>query len=67
VIWIMEIQIKNATTGEREWHAVRPSGGEPYRYETKQEAEKMLRICYGPPLMDSDKQRVREVGHCEAL
>jgi hypothetical protein len=29
-----------------EWVWVRPTGGEPYQYETKAEAEKMLRICY---------------------
>ena len=58
-MWIMEIQIENVA-GELEWHAVHPTGGDAYRYDTREEAENMLRICYGPPCLDANRQRVRE-------
>ena len=58
--WIMEIYIETEP-GKMEWRAVHPSHGKRYEYDTKEEAERMLRMCYGPPMLDSDHQRVREI------
>lgn len=41
-----------------EWKAVHPTGGQPYRYDTREEAERMARICYG-----SDPSIVRVTEH----
>ena len=41
------------------WRKVRPTGGAPYIYETRAEAERMLRMCY--PLKLEDEARVIEV------
>lgn len=30
-----------------EWRDMRPTGGKPYRYATRREAENMAYICYG--------------------
>ena len=30
-----------------EWKDVHPTGGQPYEYDTKEEAERMAYICYG--------------------
>ncbi len=29
------------------WRAIRPTGGKPYEYESRPEAEAMARMCYG--------------------
>jgi len=29
------------------WVSVRPTGGDPYRYDTEIEAERMADMCYG--------------------
>lgn len=34
------------------WSFVRPAGGEPYEYDTEDEAQKMLRICYPDQLRE---------------
>ena len=34
-------------TDKERWHSVRPSSGQPYQYDTRDEAEQMARICYG--------------------
>jgi hypothetical protein len=36
------IQVRIGT----QWQDLRPAGGQPYRYPTKQEAEHMRRLCY---------------------
>jgi len=38
--WGMQLKL------DGEWTWIHPTGGEPYRYDTKEEAEDMLRICY---------------------
>jgi len=40
-VWVM--QIKN-TDGE--WKSVKPTGGDPYEYQTPEEASGMLQMCY---------------------
>lgn len=52
--WIMEILTKNDG-----WLAVRPTGGKPYKYNTENEAWRMLNICY--PDCSPDEVRVRDV------
>lgn len=42
----MQVLAKVTLNGEEEWRSIRPSGGKPYVYETREEAERMLRICY---------------------
>ena len=42
------LQVKVRTRpNEYEWHDVYPTGGKPYEYDTRKEAEDMARICYG--------------------
>jgi hypothetical protein len=36
------------------WTSIAPTGGDPYRYETRAAAENMLRICY-PDLCREDR------------
>jgi len=31
----------------KSWVSVRPTGGDPYRYDTEIEAERMADMCYG--------------------
>ncbi len=64
--WIMEVRITlpevDPATGlaKLEWRAVRATGApEPYQYDTREEAEAMLRMCY--PDQTRDRARVREV------
>jgi hypothetical protein len=42
----------------KEWKDVHPTGGQPYEYDTRREAEDMARMCYGN---DPSIVRVREV------
>lgn len=61
-MWIMEVLVKG------EWRAVRPTGGDPYKYETKEEAEDMLRMCYPDQVREirlggDPEVRVREVNN----
>lgn len=42
----MQVLVSTTMNGEQEWRSVRPSGGTPYRYETREQAESMLRTCY---------------------
>ena len=41
-----------------EWRSVHPTGGKPYEYETREEADRMLNICY--PEQTSNEVRVIE-------
>ena len=41
-----QVCLDKGTKHER-WSDVRPTGGPPYEYATKEEAEDMARICYG--------------------
>ena len=57
----MQIQLERKD-GTLEWKDIHPSHDPaPYLYETREEAERMLRICYGPPLLDHNRQRVVKV------
>lgn len=42
--------------GKFEWRDVRPKDGEPYRYATREEADRMASLCY-----DADPSIVRVV------
>jgi hypothetical protein len=53
------MQIKMFQDGKMEWFSVRPTNGKPYEYDTKEEAERMLRMCY--PLVSSEEARVKEI------
>ena len=55
----MQIKIADPKNYEKKiWASVRQTfGKKPYTYDTKEEAEKMLRICYGAALC-SDEMRV---------
>jgi len=53
-MYLMQIKIKD------EWKSIHPGGTDrPYKYKTKEEAEKMLRICY-PFLIHNEERRVKE-------
>lgn len=45
------------------WSQMRPSGGRPYRYQSRDEAERMAQICY--PLSGENVVRVTEVSEDE--
>ena len=42
------------------WKAIRPTGGVPYEYTEKAQAERMARLCY-PGIEHAGKVRVMEV------
>ncbi len=54
----IEVLVPNKERGCFEWQRVRPTGGKPYEYETRAEAESMRRLCYDA---DSTQARVVEV------
>ena len=58
----MQVKMKNEE-GYYEWRSVHCSGShEPYRYETREEALKMLRVCYPPVMLPAEcETRVIEV------
>ena len=37
------------------WRALRPTNGEPYKFETKEEAVKVANICYPDNFRDNIK------------
>ena len=41
----IQVCLNRGTKNER-WADMRPTGGEPYEYATKEEAEHMAYICY---------------------
>ena len=51
----MQVKMK-VNDSEWEWRDVHPTGGKPYQYETKAEADKMLDMCY--PMQTNDQARV---------
>lgn len=54
----MQVQIVDPTTKEASWVSVKGSHlATPYEYDTKEEAEKMLRMCYGAAV-SNDQLRV---------
>jgi hypothetical protein len=57
--WIMEVKVYNTETLKWEWAAVRPSGGKQYEYNTKEEATKMINLCYGS--LSNDQARIRKI------
>jgi len=40
MVWIMELKING------KWRPIRPTNGNVYTFETKEEARRMLNICY---------------------
>lgn len=59
--WLMEVQVQEGDAVV--WKPVRGTGAvEPYRYQTKEAAEAMLRICYPDVMLPAGfSARVREV------
>jgi hypothetical protein len=51
----IEVKLDGGEPTER-WARVRPTGGKPYVYKTKEEASRMMRLCY-----DADPTIVRVV------
>lgn len=47
-------------TAKPDWRAVRPTRGDPYRYDTQEAAEHDMHLCY-PNLVLAEQVRVREV------
>jgi hypothetical protein len=41
-----QIQVYIWKNGEGDWKSIHPTGGEPYEYTNKDEAMRMLRMCY---------------------
>ena len=60
--YIMQIQIVDPTTREAQWVSIKVSHlSTPYEYDTREEAEKMLLICYGSHFaLEPEKMRVIE-------
>jgi hypothetical protein len=53
----IHVYVRDPASGLSWWRAVHPSGSnKPYRYETREEAERMARLCY-----DADPTTVRVV------
>lgn len=52
--WKIFVRVTIDSTGRKEWRAVRPTGGQPYEYATREEAEKMAALCYGDPRTPAD-------------
>ena len=60
VIYKMQVKIKVPKKGfpeNEEWRDVKTSDGKTYFYDSREKAEKMLKMCYGDAL-PSDKMRV---------
>ena len=55
--YTMQVKVKVGT--ELEWRNVHPTNGPDYVYETRDEAERMLKMCY--PDCDETRARVEEV------
>ena len=55
----MQIRLKD-TDNIWKWKSIKPTGGQPYRYETRAEAENMINICY-PGIENADIRRIVEV------
>lgn len=50
------IEVRVETKDGPQWQRVRPTGGKPYEYDTRREAEDMRRLCY-----DADPTQARVV------
>jgi hypothetical protein len=52
----------------RQWASVHPVGGEPYKFDSRDEAERMARVCY-PELVSfkPDEIRVMDTEELTAL
>ena len=50
-LWVMQLQNE-----EGEWVSIHQKGCDPYTYETRQEAHRMLEICY------PDQCRLNRIG-----
>jgi hypothetical protein len=60
--WQIEVKITIPVRGRDpliEWRAVRPTHGQPYTYDTREEASAVMRMCY--PDETPDTVRLREV------
>lgn len=56
--YAIEKRIWNPIKKVYEWKPIRPSSGDPYKYDTREEAERMSRLCYDT---DSSIVRIKEV------
>lgn len=52
----LEIWCWNGKLGYMAWAKIHPTGGQPYRFETEDEARRTLNMCY--PDMMSEHKRV---------
>jgi hypothetical protein len=46
VLVTMRVQEGIRIVDRREWHDLRPTGGKPYTFDTKEKALEMRRMCY---------------------
>jgi len=53
------VLVENQKSHKKEFKAVRPTGGIPYEYDTRKEAEDMAKMCYGS--CDSDSVKIVKV------
>ncbi len=53
----MQIKMHDESTSKMIWKPVRPTNGQPYKYDTEQEALRMLLMCY-PGIEHADSRRV---------
>lgn len=52
----MQVNVSRVN-GKDDWQWVRPTGGQPYRYNSEKEALQMLQSCY--PMENSRTVRVK--------
>ena len=55
----IEIECWNGELGGMAWRKIHQTGKPPYRFETEEEARRMLNMCY--PDMMSEHKRVVQV------
>lgn len=53
--YLMQVQIVDPITRKSEWTSVKGSrSATPYEYDTREEAESVLRMCYGSAVENSN-------------
>ncbi len=64
-MWGIQVKVRERSGGYERliWRDLRPTNGEPYRYGSKDEAERIRWMCY--PDQTSERVRVVEVSSVE--
>jgi hypothetical protein len=59
-VFEFQVKVQETINGKTQqvWLSVRPTHGTPYQYQTREEALRMLNLCY--PEVSSEEKRVIE-------